>query len=117
MEVEITAEISGQSSEPELRSLFRWLQEESPRPGRVEIIRRKPGPGQMGAVTDTLQIALGAGGAITVLAGSVSAWMKTRRERVILRLRHNGEEALLDAEVKDAEAVIERFFERSRDPD
>ena len=41
------------------------------------------------SLADTLQVALGAGGAATVLAGSITTWIKTRRVPVILRLRRS----------------------------
>jgi hypothetical protein len=66
----------------------------------------------MGAVSDTLQIALGAGGAATVLAGSVSTWLSTRRQNVTMVLRRpDGKRLEIDARVKDPEAMIESFLQ------
>jgi Effector Associated Constant Component 1 len=116
MKVEISTELSGQADEHELRSLLDWLQQESPRPGKVELLSAEPVPGTMGAISDTLQVALGAGGAVTVLAGSVTTWIRTRRQAVTLRFRRpDGEELLLDAEVKDPERAIEQFFKGAHD--
>ena len=41
MDGEISAEVAGQSSEDELRSLFDWLQRENPGLGRVELTDRR----------------------------------------------------------------------------
>jgi len=115
MDVEISAELRGQRDETELQSLFAWLQQERPRPGRVTLQTAEPAPGTMGALTDTLQVALGAGGAGTVLAGSVATWLRARRRPVRLHLRRrDGEELSIDADVKHPEAVIEEFLEAAR---
>ena len=75
-------------------------------------------PGTMGAVAETLQVALGAGGGATVLAGSVATWITTRRQNVKLRLRRpDGGELEVDAQVKDAETMIESFLARTLDED
>lgn len=72
MQIMILTASGLQADEAELRGLRDWLMQEKPRPGRMEILPRKPDPGTMGALSDTLQISLGAGGAITVLAGSLT---------------------------------------------
>src|SRR5687768_9504624 len=93
------------ADEAELRSLLDWLQQETPRPGRVELVVGKPQPGAMGPLAEALEVALQGGGAVTVLAGSVATWMRTRRRPVRLRLRRSdGEEIVIEAEVKDPEA-------------
>jgi Effector Associated Constant Component 1 len=97
MDVEISAEVSGQADETELHSLFTWLQQERPGPGRVALTTR--------VLAETVQVALGGGGTGAVLAGSVTRWIKTRRQPVSLRLRRrDGEELAIDANVKNPEA-------------
>jgi Effector Associated Constant Component 1 len=111
MEIQIAATRDGEADEAELRALREWLLQESPRPGRVELVAQPAAPGTMGPVSDTLQVALGAGGALTVLAGSVGTWIGTRRQHVAVRLRRaDGAEIEVDASVKDPEATIERFL-------
>jgi hypothetical protein len=111
MEIKIVALVEGQPDELELRALHGWLIEENPRPGRVTLVAPLSQPGTMGALGETLQVALGTGGAATVLAGSVTAWLATRHQKVAMLLkRPDGEELRIDAQVKDPEATIQRFL-------
>lgn len=111
-DVTIGAFVDDASDESEARSLADWLFHERPRPGRVEMAPPSEEAGTMGAFSDTLQVALGAGGAGSVLAGSVAAWLSTRRSNVKMVLRRaDGAEISINAEVKNPEAAIERFLE------
>ena len=115
VDVEISAEVRGDADEKELQSLLAWLQQERPRPGHLALTMPEPKPGTMGVFVETLQVALGAGGAGAVLAGSLSAWIQTRRQPVSLRLRRrDGEELSIDADVKNPEAIIEQFLAGTR---
>ena len=114
MELVIAAEIDDEPEERELTALRDWLQAESPRPGHIELRTPRVEPGTMGAAVDVLSVALGAGGAASVLAGSVSTWLGTRRPRVRLRLRRpDGAELEVDAQTRDADAMIKRFIEEA----
>lgn len=116
MDVELITEISGVPDEAELRSLADWLRQETPRPGRIELAAAEPQPGEMGAISETLQVALGAGGAATVLAGSVGTWIKSRQQAVRVRLRRgDGEELLIEGSVKDPEQLIDQFLKGVQD--
>ena len=102
------------ANEEDLRSLRDWLLQESPRPGRVKVVLAPEEPATMGAVADAVQISLGAGGALAVLAGSVSTWLTTRRRHVRLVLeRPDGQKLEIDGQVKDPEAVITQFLDRA----
>src|SRR4051794_17896297 len=106
MDVEITTAAEDEPDELELRSLHHWLLAETPRPGHIAIVAARSQPGAMGAATEALQVALGAGGAATVLAGSLSTWINTRRCRVrVILKRADGEQLQIDAETNDAEAI------------
>lgn len=63
----------------QLRALYAWLGDEQELRGRVRLLGAMPGSTELGAVTDALVVALGAGGAGTVLATSLVAWVKSRR--------------------------------------
>ncbi|MCW6003722.1 hypothetical protein K1W54_03890, partial [Micromonospora sp. CPCC 205371] len=63
-----------------LEDLQDWLRREPELRGRV---RHPPAPvsaGEMGGLSDTLVVALGSGGAISVLLGSVQVWLQRRRD-------------------------------------
>lgn len=55
-------------AETHLVSLRDWPAAEEALRGRVELLGRSPQPGQMGAALDVLAVALGSGGAGSVLA-------------------------------------------------
>ncbi|MBM2618571.1 hypothetical protein JIG36_23730 [Actinoplanes sp. LDG1-06] len=56
-------------SEPDLRPL-------------VNRVRSTPRPGELGAL-EVLTIAVGSGGVLTVLAGSLNAWLSQARNRTV----------------------------------
>jgi hypothetical protein len=74
----------------------------------------QPRPGQLGAVSETLVVALGSGGAITVLvstlAGALKTWLSLpRRSDVKIRIRRaDGNSVEIDAKrVKAGDVDIE----------
>ena len=116
MDVEISARVGIEPDESELRALRSWLLDERPRPGRVELVFPPAERGAMGALSETLQVALGTGGAATVLAGSLGAWLQTRREGVRLVLsRPDGTKLEIDGKVKNPDRAVERFLTLTAD--
>src|SRR4051794_3588974 len=108
MDIGISAYASGELSDSELRELRDWLARDQPRPAQLAFISSPAEPGTMGPVADTLQVAVGTGGAITVLAGSIATWLSTRKQDISLRLvRQDGESLELSGRVVQPEAVIE----------
>ena len=111
MEIEITTAVGGIPDEGELRALRDWLMLESPRPGAMSIRPATAGAEDMGAAADALTVAVGSGGAITVLAGAIRTWIQTRRQTVRMVIRRpGGVELEIDAGVKDPDAMIEKFL-------
>jgi hypothetical protein len=70
----------------EWSSLYAWLQLDDEFRGRVRTVAAKRPAGAMGGIVDTLVVALGSGGAVAVLATSLSAWMSARRTRICVDL-------------------------------
>lgn len=106
MDVEIAFSESGQLEE--LKNLEDWLLDE-PQLSGCPITRPAPAPepGQMGAISDVLVVALGSGGMGAALAGSLSVWLRTRVSDLSLRIRtQQGEVTLTASNTKDAEALI-----------
>lgn len=111
MDIEIMTVVGGVPDEGELRALRDWLMLESPRPGAMSIRPAKAGAEDMGAAADALTVAVGSGGAITVLAGAVCTWIQTRRQTVRMVIRRpGGVELEIGASIKDTDAMIEKFL-------
>jgi Effector Associated Constant Component 1 len=64
------------------RSLFGWLAEEDELRGRVRLVEADPVPGTLGTLPTELMVALAPGGAGTILAGAVIAWIRHRTGEV-----------------------------------
>ncbi|MFE7564886.1 hypothetical protein [Kitasatospora sp. NPDC057500] len=72
----------------DVHELARWLADEPALRGRVRhAVSGPPVAGAMGTVSDLLIAVLEPGGAVTVLVGSVVAWVRGRRERRTVTLR------------------------------
>jgi len=74
--------VSGGDKVSEYAALLDWLTGERALTGRVRLVRAAPGEGQLGGVFDMLAVALGSGGALVALANSLTAWIKTRHQRI-----------------------------------
>ena len=61
-----------------VESLARWLTGEAELHGRVSARMAPLQPGEMGAGTEALIVALGSGGAVSVLLGSLTGWLRTK---------------------------------------
>ncbi len=62
----------------EARELRRWLAAEEELHGHVWLAELMPQPGSLGALTDTLMVSLGPGGAATVFAAALISWIRHR---------------------------------------
>jgi Effector Associated Constant Component 1 len=77
---EIEARITvGGDSKGDLGSLYEWLRREDGLRGRVRFECRPFHQEEMGAAQDAIAVALGSGGALTVLASALPTWMRQRR--------------------------------------
>ncbi|MFD7596324.1 hypothetical protein ACFV6D_25225 [Kitasatospora sp. NPDC059812] len=56
-----------------------WLADEPAFRGRVRVAAATPGPGELGSWSDTLVVALGAGGTLTTLAASLKVYLSQPR--------------------------------------
>jgi hypothetical protein len=70
--------ITGGTGE-ELAALGEWLGGEDELRGRVRTVHGPVGDTELGSITELLTVALGTGGAGTVLASSLKTWLVTRR--------------------------------------
>jgi hypothetical protein len=101
----------------DLESLASWLGDEPGLSGRVRMAAKTPGPGEMGALSEALLVAVGSGGAISVLATSLNGWL-SRPGAAKIRIRIKGESGVtveLDAQNVSQEQV-EILIRRALDP-
>jgi membrane-associated two-gene conflict system component 1 (EACC1) len=92
----------------DLLSLHAWLTDEDALRGRVIVEREQHRPDQMGAIADVLVVALGAGGAVTVLARSVPAWLRRHADVTVEVSDNTGRTVKITATGPvDAQAVIQ----------
>lgn len=85
--------------------------------GRISMPWTLPDNGNMGAVTDVLMVALGSGGAVTALIGSLTAWLKHRASDVRITITNAaGDSVEISADrVHDIPAMIEQVLRARTD--
>ncbi|MDH6696593.1 hypothetical protein ABZ682_02465 [Streptomyces griseoviridis] len=79
--------VHGPSGDQLLRTLRAWLGHNDAFRGQTELRRRPIAEGDMGGGLDVLVVALGSGGAATLLVQSVSTWLNQRRSDVTVTIR------------------------------
>lgn len=85
MTVRISLAGGGQA---DLESLVDWLRRERELAGRIEFAPTMMREGELGAPTEALVVAVGSGGAVSVLAASLKAWLSLpRRSDVQIRIQ------------------------------
>lgn len=84
----MTAQIRlvGENVAPELRDLASWLRREDEFRGRVVVEQQPVQPGNMGALSDMLVVAVGSGGLSTALATSLALWIKHRKPKADIEI-------------------------------
>jgi hypothetical protein len=67
-----------------------------------------PSPGEMGALSDVLVVALGSGGVGVAFANSLSVWLRARVDKVTLRIRtQSGDIELTGHRAEDIATLIQ----------
>lgn len=102
----------------DLESLDFWLQSEPELVGRVKLAGPPPRQGELGALAETIIVAVGAGGAVTTvgpaLAGALKAWLSHRNSDVTLEITQpDGTKVKIVAErvrAADMRAMIRLVF-------
>jgi hypothetical protein len=91
----------------ELESLDNWLRGESQLAGRITFAAARPREGQLGVLGAALVVAVGAGGTVSVLAGSLKAWLALpHRSDVRIRIQAtDGRSVEIDASRVSGERI------------
>ena len=88
--MEARISLAGGNPAADLESLDSWLGGELELAGRVRLSAPVPREGELGSVADVLVAAVSSGGALSVLAASLYAWLSQPR-RSDVRIRVQGE--------------------------
>ena len=85
----------------DLAALGEWLQGEDELRGRVRTVHGAIGETDLGPIVELLTVALGTGGAGTVLASSLKTWLMTRRTTATITVKSGGRSITLDIQTAD----------------
>jgi hypothetical protein len=95
-------------------SLLDWLRGDPELRPAVKKRYAAPEPGELGTIADAIMISVGSGGALTVLASALKAWVhRPRGKHVALRISRGEETMEIDADrvgSDDIEAILDRLF-------
>jgi hypothetical protein len=90
----------------ELAALGEWLQGEDELRGRIHTTHGAIGETELGSVVELLTVALGAGGAGTVLASSLKTWLMTRKTIAKITVKSGSRSVTLDIQTVDEVAPL-----------
>ncbi|MFG2401342.1 effector-associated constant component EACC1 [Streptomyces lydicus] len=98
-----------------MEGLTDWLRREPELRGKVKMHSKPIGEGDLGAAADIAIVAVGSGGAMTVLAQSLKAWL-SRPRRSRLRISLESEQGIrMEVEADHPEDVERLLRELSKD--
>jgi|SRR5271169_6151653 len=103
--MDVRISLVGGNPASDLESLDDWLQGEPELTGRVRVSAPVPREGELGALAEALVAAVSSGGALSVLATSLHAWLsQPRRSDVRIRIQgDNGRTVEIGADRVDAQ--------------
>ncbi|MCC3767597.1 hypothetical protein [Streptomyces sp. UNOC14_S4] len=97
-------------------ALWHWLSAERELRGRVSQVPSPIRETDLGSVTDLLTVAVGTGGAGTVLAGSLITWIRSRRTAAKITIEASGKRVTLDiATAQDIYPLLQQLLEHGID--
>jgi hypothetical protein len=76
--MDVTITVEGRAAPDELRALDLELSDVDELRGRVRPVAMRPRPGELGVLDSALVVAVGQGGAITVVVTALVAWLRRR---------------------------------------
>jgi hypothetical protein len=100
MEVRISVRPNDQ-----VESLQDWLALEPELRPHVRAVGRAPIEGHLGSVTDLLTVAVGAGGALSVLASSLRVWLNQPRRSDVHIIIHGSDGSVVEVDAKRVDDV------------
>jgi hypothetical protein len=116
--MELRFALDGDVTQEDLRQLARFLSQEPELRGMVDLIDAPAEEGQMGSIIDLLQVTVASGGAVAVLASSITAWLQSRGSDI--KVSVSGSEGrsikidgrrLRSAKLADVDALVRSWTE------
>ncbi len=97
----------------EIAALYAWLGEERELRGRVRMASTAIGGEQLGSLPEVVaSVAVGAGGAGTVLASSLVTWLKSRRTKAKITVEAAGRSVTLEIEtLQDVGPLLKQLLQ------
>ncbi len=105
----IQIRVTGPDADQELGSLHAWLSEEPDirQHARMSLVTAEPGPSDMGAAFEVIQLVVDSGFQALSLAVAYATWRATRPCRPQVTMEHDGTRITLDGADTDAvEAIV-----------
>jgi Effector Associated Constant Component 1 len=100
----------------DLTSLLRWLNDEDSLRGTIELTPRHTPDGRLGVPVELLTVALGGGGAGSVLASSLKTWLQNHRTSVKLTVKAKGRTIVLELNnISKAETLLRAILRDTDD--
>ncbi|WP_046722558.1 effector-associated constant component EACC1 [Streptomyces xiamenensis] len=109
--------VEGEEPVDGLIDLSDWLRAEPELRGMVALSTAVPSPGELGGLSDALVIAVSSGGALTVLAASLRAFLAQPRRSDIRIVVHGPEGHRVEVDAKrvgDVEALLREVLRGGR---
>ncbi len=114
--MELRVSLGGAGDMAALESLDAWLRDEPRLAGRVRPLPSPPKPGEMGALAEALLVAVGSGGALSVLASAISSWLaQPRRSDIQVRVEVPGERIVEVGGDRISAAEVESLLREAMD--
>jgi citrate lyase alpha subunit len=82
----ITVRVHDPGQDEALRSLSVFLRQDGQLHARVTLVECPPVEGHLGTVIDMLEIAVGSGGAVTVLVTALTVWLQNRHSDISIEI-------------------------------
>jgi Effector Associated Constant Component 1 len=101
----------------DLRALSQWLGGEPELRGRVRHVPALIQDGELGSAVDLLTVAVGAGGAGSVLASSLVTWLQTRRTAMTITVKRGKQSITLDVKTTaNVLPLLQRLLDADDEP-
>jgi hypothetical protein len=82
----LTVRLMESADSEDLYVLRNVLAEDPALSGHVDVLTTPAKLGEMGWIADVLEVAVGSGGAVTVLLGSITTWLRSRGTDATIRV-------------------------------